>query len=329
MIDAMRSEAPNGAFAEFVRWCGPRLDSLCLQSEVARWQVSREEFAGALYRSAIHRFAGVAPAPDALEAYLNTLHLEDLALACALRRGSEEAWEHFVATYRPLLYAAARAIAGSAGEAHARELADSLYGELYGVSRSGAERASSLLDYFHGRSKLSTWLRSILAQRHVDSMRASQRLEPLDDQRRERLDGCAPAVERANGPGESIDPDRERLLPRLAAAVAEALGALSAADRLLLSLYYVQGITLAHIARMRGVHEATISRQLQNLRRALRERIESLLAQGSVVHDGQAPAKALSPAEVRRCMEYASEDWSFDLAAVLAGGAPQEKGESE
>ena len=116
------------------------------------------------------------------EVFLAALHLEDLALACALRNGSEPAWEHFVSEYRPILRAAARAIVGKGGEERARELADSLYAELYGLDRKGGERKASLLDYFHGRSKLSTWLRAVLAQRHVDGLRNLRRTQSVDDE---------------------------------------------------------------------------------------------------------------------------------------------------
>jgi hypothetical protein len=96
---------------------------------------------------------------------------------------------------------------------------------------------------------------------------------------------------------------------------------LPASDRLLLSLYYVQGLTLAQIARMREVHEATASRRLQNIRCELRERVEFVLARGSAAHAGRAGAKGLSSTEIRRCLDYAMEDWSFDLTSTLAENA--------
>jgi RNA polymerase sigma-70 factor (ECF subfamily) len=280
--------------------------------------VSYEEFAAALYRSVAHRFGAEQPTAEAAEDYFRALHLEDLALACALRRGFEPAWEQFMAEYRPVLQAAARAIVGAGGEARARELADSLYAELYGLDRQGGERKTSLLDYFHGRSRLATWLRSVLAQRHVDALRASQRMESLDD---ERTAERGAGFERTNTAFENADPDRTRLLPRLAEAISEALAALPASDRLLLSLYYVQGLTLSQIARMRDVHEATASRRLQNIRRELRERVEGALARGSAAHNGRAAAKGLSPTEIRRCLDYALEDWSFDLTSTLTQNA--------
>ena len=88
------------------------------------------------------------------------------------------AWAYFLECHRPGLRAAARVIAGDADGA---ELADSIYAELYGLEeRDGTRR--SLFDYFHGRSRLSTWLRSIIAQRNVDRLRAARRLRSLDDE---------------------------------------------------------------------------------------------------------------------------------------------------
>jgi RNA polymerase sigma-70 factor (ECF subfamily) len=325
----MPPEAAISGFEEFLAEHSALLKLLHVRASAARWNVSCEEFATALYRSAAHHLAA-APGETA-EKYFGALHLEDLALACALRKGSAPAWEQFVSEYRPILRAAARAIVGQGGEERARELADSLYAELYGLDRKGGERKSSLLDYFHGRSKLSTWLRAVLAQRHVDGLRDSRRTQPVDGR-----PGGGPDDGRDRGPAgrnrgngqanpamEETDPDRARLLPRLAGAVAQALAALPAADRLLLLLYYVQGLRLAQIAGMLGTHEATASRRLQKIRAELRQRVEGILAAGSAPHNGSPAAKGLSPAEIRACLDYAWEDWSFDLAPALADSAAQ------
>jgi RNA polymerase sigma factor (sigma-70 family) len=320
----MPPEAAISGFEEFLAEHSALLKLLHMRANAARWNVSYEEFANALYRSAAHHLAA-APGETA-ENYLGALHLEDLALACALRSGSEAAWEQFVSEYRPILRAAARAIVGQGGEERARELADSLYAELYGLDRRGGKRKTSLLDYFHGRSKLSTWLRAVLAQRHVDGLRGSQRTQPIDDGPGDGPDDRPAGRSRgapANAAREEIDPDRARLLPQLAGAVAEALAALPAADRLLLLLYYVQGLRLAQIARMLGAHEATASRRLQKIRAELRQRVEEILAAGSAPHNGSPAAKGLSAAEIRACLDYALEDWSFDLAPALTDGGAQ------
>src|SRR5271156_7202282 len=71
-----------------------------------------------------------APDPRAIHAYLESLHAADLALACACSEGNAAAWDYFMARFRPELYRAGRAMAG---ESAGRELADSLYAELYGL----------------------------------------------------------------------------------------------------------------------------------------------------------------------------------------------------
>jgi RNA polymerase sigma-70 factor (ECF subfamily) len=319
--DDMPPETTAAGLTEFLAAHASLIESLLKQARADRWSVTTQEFAAALYRSAAHRFGGALPADEALEAYFQTLHIEDLALVCALQRGSEPAWNEFVAQYRPLLYAAARAFVRAAGEARARELADSLYAELYGLDRAGGQRARSLLDYFHGRSKLSTWLRTVLAQRHVDALRAGQRTDSLDGEQAPQRANAAGAhyTEGRSTAAPMLDaPDRNRLLPPVRAAVSSALAALSAPDRLLLSLYYVKEMTLAQIARLRGVHEATVSRQLDRLRTDLRSGIEAALAVGRPAADGHAAQRGLSPAEIKLCLAYVLEDWPFDLGRALA-----------
>jgi RNA polymerase sigma-70 factor (ECF subfamily) len=138
-----------------------------------RWALPVEVFATALERS-----ASKCPAAADLAQYLEGLHLGDLALAAACEEGLDAAWEHFVREYRPALYRAAQAIDRSGD---ARELADSLYAELFGV-RDRGEARPSLFRYFHGRSTLATWVRSVLAQRHIDRMRAGRRFDPLPEE---------------------------------------------------------------------------------------------------------------------------------------------------
>ena len=95
-----------------------------------------------------------------------------------VRSATHAAWDHFVLEMRPGLYRAADALDRSGG---ARELADSLYADLYGVEQRGGAR-QSLFRYFHGRSSLATWLRAVLAQRHVDRVRVERRIDPLPEE---------------------------------------------------------------------------------------------------------------------------------------------------
>jgi RNA polymerase sigma-70 factor (ECF subfamily) len=190
-------------------------------------------------------------------------HADDLRLAHRCADGDEAAWERFVREYRPVLYRAADALDPSGG---ARDLADSLYADLFGVeSREGERR--SLFRYFQGRSSLATWLRAVLSQRYVDRLRASRRLAPLPEEDQWPVSSVPTSVA-------SVDPDR----PRLAAIAHEALGRviakLAPRDRLRLSCYYVQQLTLAETGRALGEHEATTSRHLARTRRTIREEVE-------------------------------------------------------
>jgi RNA polymerase sigma factor (sigma-70 family) len=326
-------DAPlNTCPAAFLTGQASLIAELHAQAGGARWGVPPGDFAGALYRSAVRHFDGAPPEGDALGTYLRGLHLADLALACALQLGSETAWEDFVVRFRPALYSAARAIAASRGEAHARELADALYGELYGLDRDASGRRRSLLQYFHGRSKLLTWLRTVLAQRHVDSLRAGRNMDSLEDevpdsgtgQKRGRMPTALFITSGPSGPSgpsgarETGDPDRARLLPRLQETLLAAFEALAPSDRLLLAMYYLDQQTLAQIARMRGVHEATVSRQLERIRRELRESVEGALAAGDAPQNGTVVRKGLSAAEIDLCLQYAVEDGCFDLSQALS-----------
>src|SRR5260370_3102700 len=153
----------------------PLLEWFYAQSQAGRWGLPQERFASALQRSAKKGLTPETVTPQKLEQYLRGLHLEDLALATACAEGVEDAWEHFFTTYRGYLRTAAAAILRcKAGSAEACALADSLFSWLYCLA-GGAGAARSLFRYFHGRASLKTWLRAVLAQRHIDSILAGRR----------------------------------------------------------------------------------------------------------------------------------------------------------
>ena len=287
----------------------------------ADWNLPRAEFHAALERSAAKRFAGAPSDPKKIEAYLDTLHARDLALAVACAAGSAAAWDVLMAEFRPELYRSARAIVGAAGgDAAARELADSLYAELYGLPadrraglRESGSRRKSLFEYFHGRSKLSTWLHAVLAQRHVDEIRRTRATDPLEDENgavRAEVETAAPRPDGASV--SDADPDRTTHLVALQGALAAVLGALSPRDRLRLAYYYVDDRTLAEIGSLLGEHEATVSRKLDRTRRDVRTRVEAWLRE----------TKTWKDAQVRSCLECAEGEWPFDLGEHLkASGA--------
>ncbi len=267
------------------------------QSQAGRWGLAVEVFRAALEASAAHAFADRAAGPAEIEKYVTSLRLEDLALACACADGLESAWDHFVLEYRPALYRSADAIDPTGG---ARDLADSLYADLFGMQQRQGVR-QSLFRYFHGRSSLATWLRAVLSQRHVDRVRERRRLEELPDE----------SAAAGGMPSESPDEERERFASAMRQALTAAVATLAPRDRLRLNCYYVQDLTLAAIGRLLGEHEATASRQLARTRRDIRQEVERRLRADHAL-DGPA---------ISQCFASVTDDpGSLDVAEIMGAG---------
>jgi len=268
-----------------------RLEALHRASGAARWSVSLEDFARVAWQGIA---AAAAANPREVPQLLSTLRAEDLALALGCAQGSERAWDAFCSEYRGVLYEAARAIVHE--EAQARELADSLLTELYGVDSSAAVRSSRFI-YFHGRSSLKTWLHAVVYRKFVDEYRRQRRLEPLP----ESPSDAAPAASFLS------EADDQRYDACLSEAVETCLRNLPAEEKLLLSYYYVQQLTLKQIGRLTGEHEATISRHLESLRKKLQKRIAGYLRN----------VKKLSAYDVDRCLDFASRGVAVELDKAL------------
>ena len=293
--------------------CAHLVELLYSQSKAIRWDVSLDCFAAVLERSARKLCAASSVTPEKLEEFLGALHLEDLALATACAQGCEAAWEHFVATYRSYLRAAAAAILRcDSASAEACELADSLFSDLYGLGQQKSTERS-LFRYFHGRSSLKTWLRAVLAQRHIDSIRAGRRFEELPEE--DAPDG--PKRTPLGPQPQLADPHRERYLELFARALQLALDRLEPAEKERLRLYYAEEKTLAEIGRVFGEHESSVSRHLERVRRALREHVEDFLRRGLFAANGSAAEPGLSEAEISLCFEYCAENSPIDLDRLL------------
>jgi RNA polymerase sigma-70 factor (ECF subfamily) len=263
--------------------------------------LTRESFAAILCEVGAKQPATAEPE---LRIFFLSLRVEELALARACAAGNNSAWEIFLTRYREKLYLSALRIAreGSA----ARELADTLYADLYGTTTRESVRVSKLASYT-GRGSLEGWLRTVLAQEYVNRYRKTKRLVSLDEESEEGVQFSAPEPE----PIPAAD-------NRLAQATDEALAALSAEDRTVLSAYYLDGRTLAEIARMLRVHESTISRKLDKLAKALRKQIVAGLAR-----------RGMSRRQAEEALETDVRDLQVDIRRSLtqesAPGAFSEK----
>jgi len=284
-----------------------QVERLYRQANAGRWHVPVVLFADALDASVDRALGAKAPTKRELDRCLASLHLEDLALACACAAGDEAAWEHFIREQRPRLYRAADALAPGGC---ARELADSLYGELYGLDDRGKGR-QSLFRYFHGRSSLATWLRAVLAQRHVDRLRAERRLEPLPEEE---------STAAIASPSTAPDPDRSRYLTAIRRALGQAVARLEPRDRLRLGCYYAQELTLAETGRLLLEHEATVSRHLARTRRAIREDVQRQLRTEA----------GMTEPQIAQCFHSVMEDpGSLDVGEMLDAGGERKEPEQD
>jgi RNA polymerase sigma-70 factor (ECF subfamily) len=257
--------AQPGRISDFPGTVDPALiEELWRESGAAGYGLTAGEVAGILHRIGnVQGFGlgqelakGVTASRQQQGSFFRGLKLADLVLAQACAQGNERAWEHFVALYQQPLLRAAIAITGSV--TLGSDLADQLYAELYGLTTREGERRCPL-DSYRGRGSLIGWLRTTLAQRHVDHHRHTHREEPIEE-----FD--APALEVA---AEKSDGE----LTVLAKAIEEVLSATRGEERFLLACYYLDGRTLLQIGQMLHVHEATVSRKLRRVTDDIRKKV--------------------------------------------------------
>jgi RNA polymerase sigma-70 factor (ECF subfamily) len=263
--------------------------------EKSRGQVfglTREQFDGILGEIA-RKYLPVDAAQSEIRELYTSLRVEELALARACALGHEHAWEVFLTRYREKLYDVAGYITKESSAA--RELADSIYAELYGTATRDGQRASKLASYT-GRGSLEGWLRTVMAQEHINRYRRQRRLVSLDEETEEGIQFASAESEAAI----AVD-------PRVEAAVDEVLVALPSEDRFVLASYFLDEQTLAEIARTLGVHESTISRKLDRLAKSLRKQILASLGR-----------RGMSRRQAQEALEVDVRDLRVNIRSRLA-----------
>ncbi|MGQ0428721.1 MAG: RNA polymerase sigma factor [Gammaproteobacteria bacterium] len=185
------------------------------------------------------------------------LCLDDLYLAAACARGDDQAWRELSERHFEFMRAFARRFVPAAV---ARDLADEVIAELWSRGR---------LSQYAGRSTLRTWLGAIVAHAALNTRKAMGRMRGLRSAQDGSVDAAVPAPDTLD----SADEEAARLLHEM---LSEAVRNLPPEDRLLLQLYYEQGMTLDEISATLGASSAAISRRLKHTREDLRAAIETL-----------------------------------------------------
>jgi RNA polymerase sigma-70 factor, ECF subfamily len=217
----------------------------------------------------------------AINEFMDALHADDLCLIVACERGDQQAWSDLVAQFGSTVRSAARS--ASSSEDAAEDLAQSIWAELHGLRVRDDGRPSGKIAYYSGRGSLGGWLRAVVGQLAIDQHRKSSRLVQTElDTDFDRLARESHQSEDAFSAAHA-HPDPESALAEqraagdVEAALAQAMGELAPEDRLLVKLYYFDGLRLREAGAVLGVHEATASRRLTRIHGEVRERVEAIL----------------------------------------------------
>lgn len=220
-----------------------------------------------------------APAQVIID-FIEKLQADDLCLIIACEHGSQEAWSDLVARFSTTVRSAARS--ASSNEEGAEDLTQSIWAELYGLRVRADGKPAGKLAYYSGRGSLAGWLRAVVAQLAVDQHRKQSRLvQTEEDSDFDRIIQEGQDENEWSGHGGVVNPEVE-ISKKLAGAemqkaLAKSMKQLSAEDRLLVKLYYFDGLRLREAGAVLGVHEATASRRLTRIHADLRSHVENTL----------------------------------------------------
>ena len=249
-----------------------------------RFAIPLDEFAaGLLERATVHH-----PDRNPLE-YISRLCLDDFYLAAACCQGDGDAWRECRERYFDYIRDFARRFVHDRAAA---DVADQVIADLWQRGR---------LATYDGRSTLKTWLGAVVAHAAINAGKRERRMTTLDP-------GAIEAQARAIGGAE--DEDTHRVFATL---VTRAVEELEPDAKVLLLLYYEQGLTLDEMVLVLGTSKATLSRRLDRLRRGLRAAIEARALQELRVDS----------ATLREQFDFAR--LAFDLEAALGGSAMEGK----
>lgn len=221
-----------------------------------------------------------AASPAVIRDFIDKLQADDLCLIVACEQGNQKAWTDLVERFSATVRSAARS--ASSNEESAEDLAQSIWAELHGLRLRDDGKPAGKLAYYSGRGSLAGWLRAVVAQLAVDQHRKQSRMvQTEEDADFDRIIQHGQEETTWSGHGAAPNPELQ-ISTKLAGAqlqkaLAESVKQMSAEDRLLVKLYYFDGLRLREAGAVLGVHEATASRRLTRIHAELRRQVEKTL----------------------------------------------------
>lgn len=245
-----------------------------------------------------------------IEEFIGGMQADDLCLILACEQNNEKAWSELVERFTPTVRSAARS--ASSNEDAAEDLVQSIWAELYGLRNRKDGKPGGKLSYYSGRGSLAGWLRAVVSQLAVDVHRKQSRLvQTEEDSDLDRLASEVPAGGQTTVAAGLRNPE-EVIANRFAEsdmsdALSNAIQELSAEDRLLVKLYYFDGLRLKEAGAVLGVHEATASRRLSRIHGDLKKRVSQILIED----------RGWTKAETERSFAEVAQNLGMDLEALV------------
>jgi RNA polymerase sigma-70 factor len=239
--------------------------------------------------------------------FVKTLHGRDLYLATACAQsspgisaqtslepteGAYIAWKTFETTYKSVIYDLVRFFYASTFVAH--DLADNVLADLFLPDRSRRSRIAS----YDGRSSLRTWLRVVICNRSINEKRCTA-CAKTTDLGPDLPDG--PALRNIE-----LTVRAHRYRTAMEHSLALACKELSSRERLTLLWRYQDGLQLGQIARLLGIHQSNVTRQLERIQRKLRESVIAILSNNH----------GLSPSAIQECLEDVVENPHHEVSIL-------------
>ncbi len=192
-----------------------------------------------------------------------TLHGEDLYLATACARGSEEAWVLLEKQYRAQVREACRYYVRPLSDAE--DLTEIVWASLFLPGRGDQPRIGS----YDGLCSLSTWLRTIVIRRAINYRR-----EKAHAAKQPQLPVDVPDPR----PSQVATDSYQKFEPILKDALKSVCDRLDCEDCELLLWRFGEDMSLSAIARRLGLHQSTITRRIDRLCEWIKNAAREVLA---------------------------------------------------
>jgi RNA polymerase sigma-70 factor len=231
---------------------------------------------------------------------LDNLKWSDLFLTTACAAGDGAAWEVFRRQYRSVIHSAALKTSTSASEA--AELSDTLLTDLFLPHES--RRGESKIAQYHGLGSLEGWIKVVVHRMAIDQIRLHRREVPIED-----LEGELPSNSAHGRTDESIkERDTHHARDMVSQCLTTALEQLDAQERLVLNLYFLNGVNLKGIGQFLKAHESTASRLIERLKTQLNKSVNKQLQEKFKVRKTEVP----------HLIELAQGHLEIDLKKILS-----------